>query len=74
MKNGYPMRQMGRSYPDYEELKRDAPGAGLRKFFLAVYIIVCFLVTAALILLVVFRPSNAVFYENFGIQLSENRH
>ena len=20
MKNGYPMRQMGRSYPDYEEL------------------------------------------------------
>ena len=57
-KNGYPMRQMGRSYPDYEELKRDAPGAGLRKFFLAVYILVGSLITAALIAMAVLAPTR----------------
>ena len=57
----YPMRPMnGKSghhmYPDYEELKRDAPGAGVRKFLLAIYMMVNLLVTAALILLVVYAP------------------
>ena len=52
------MRQMGRSYPDYEELKRDAPGAGLRKFFLAVYILVGSLITAALIAMAVLAPTR----------------
>ena len=41
------------AFPEYEELKRDAPGGGLRKFFLAVYIIVGSLVTTALLALVV---------------------
>lgn len=45
-------------YPDYEELKGDAPGSGLRKFFLAVYILVAGLVAAALIALVVLAPSR----------------
>ena len=62
-KNGYAMRHMGgmprhTSYPEYEELKRDAPGGGLRKFFLAAYIIVGSLVTAGLIALVVLAPAR----------------
>lgn len=69
-KNGYPMRHMGHPgvghrnpYPDYEELKRDAPGSGLRKFFLAVYIIVGSLVTAALVALVVLAPTRQALHE-----------
>jgi len=61
-KNGYAMRQMGvnpRHYPEYEELKRDAPGGAIRKFFLAVYIIVGSLVIAALLALVVEAPAEA---------------
>ena len=59
----YAMRHMpggGRhnAFPEYEELKRDAPGAGLRKFFLAIYIIVGSLVTAALLALVVLAPTR----------------
>lgn len=59
-KNGYPMRQMPppRHFPEYEELKRDAPGGNLRKFFLAFYIVVGSLVTAALIALVVLAPTR----------------
>ena len=63
-KNGYPMQRMGRqSFPDYEELKRDAPGADLRKFFLAVYIIFGVLVTAALVALVVLAPTCTALYD-----------
>lgn len=61
--SGYPapagMRQMTRGgvvYPDYEELKRDAPGSALRIFVYIVYGIVNIIVTAALILLVVMAP------------------
>ena len=54
----YPMRnlngQKGGLYPDYEELKRDAPGSGIRKFFLVVYVLVAAIATAALILLVIY--------------------
>jgi hypothetical protein len=75
--NGYPMHQMGygghprgmppaHPYPDYEELKGDAPGSGLRKFFLAVYIIIAALVAAALIALVVLAPSRTLL-QNAGI-------
>ena len=57
--NAYPMRGMGGKnghgfYPEYEELKRDAPGAGVRKFLLFVYVLVVALITAALVLLVVY--------------------
>ena len=45
-------------FPEYEELKRDSPGGGIRKFFLAVYIIIGSLVTAALIALVVLAPET----------------
>lgn len=60
-KNGYAMRHMSpgsrhHQFPEYEELKRDAAGGGLRKFFLAFYIIVGSLVTAALVALVVLAP------------------
>ena len=68
--SGYPMHHMGypptrgmppmHPYPDYEELKGDSPGSGLRKFFLAVYIIVAALVAAALIALVVLAPSRSL--------------
>ena len=63
-KNGYNMRQMGvnthsmRQFPEYEELKRDSPGGVLRQFFLAVYIIVGSLLTAALVALVVLAPTR----------------
>jgi hypothetical protein len=70
---GYPMHHMGypgvrgmppvHPYPDYEELKSDSPGSGLRKFFLAVYIIVSALVAAALIALVVLAPSRGLLIE-----------
>ena len=66
-KNGYAMRHLGgprhNPYPDYEELKRDAPGGGIRKFFLAVYIIIGSLVTAALIALVVLAPTRDALHE-----------
>ena len=58
------MRQMGvnthsmRQFPEYEELKRDSPGGVLRQFFLAVYIIVGSLLTAALVALVVLAPTR----------------
>ena len=68
--SGYPMHHMGyqatrgmppvHPYPDYEELKGDSPGSALRKFFLAVYIIVAALVAAALIALVVLAPSRSL--------------
>lgn len=67
-KNGYNMRHMGdprarHQFPEYEELKRDSPGGGIRKFFLAVYIIIGSLVTAALIALVVLAPTRDSLYE-----------
>ena len=46
------------TFPEYEELKRDAPGGALRKFFLALYIIVGSLVTAALVALVILAPTR----------------
>jgi len=50
----------GHPYPDYEELKRDNPGAGLRKFGLFVYMIVNFAATAALVLMVVLAPTRPI--------------
>ncbi len=42
-------------YPDYyDDVKRDAPGSAIRKFFLAIYILVSAVAAAALILLVLF--------------------
>ena len=51
-------RNSRHNFPEYEELKRDSPGGGLRKFFLAIYIILGALVTAALIALVVLAPTR----------------
>jgi len=70
-KSGYPlaMRPMtrnGHAYPDYEELKRDAPGSSVRIFVLIVYMLVNVIVTAALILLVVMAPTRSKL-EEFGI-------
>jgi len=70
-KSGYPMRSMARnshhsSYPDYEELKGDAPGSGVRIFVLIVYMMVNIIVCAALILLVVMAPTRPTL-EQFGI-------
>lgn len=70
-KSGYPlaMRPMtrnGHAYPDYEELKRDAPGSSVRIFVLIVYMLVNVIVTAALILLVVMAPTRSTL-EEFGI-------
>jgi hypothetical protein len=63
----YPMRAKGanasNSYPDYEELKRDAPGGAVRKFILVVYGLVNALVTVALILLVVYAPTRPILEE-----------
>jgi len=53
-------------YPDYEELKRDHPGAGVRKFGLAAYTVVNFVVTALLIVLVVLAPTRPTLV-NIGI-------
>ena len=47
----------------HHQLKRDSPGGGIRKFFLAVYIIIGSLVTAALIALVVLAPTRDSLYE-----------
>ena len=58
---GYPPHRG--PYPDYEELKRDAPGSGLRKFFLAVYILIGGLVTAGLIALVVLAPTRQALHD-----------
>ena len=54
---GYPMRGMGgKAYPpdfmDDSSRRRDAPGAGVRKFLLVVYVLVAAVAAAALILLV----------------------
>jgi len=70
-KSGYPlaMRPMtrnGHAYPDYEELKRDAPGSSVRIFVLIVYMLVNVIVTAALVLLVVMAPTRSTL-EEFGI-------
>jgi len=53
-------------YPDYEELKRDAPGSPVRIFVLIVYMLVNVIVAAALILLVVMAPTRPAL-EEFGI-------
>ena len=53
-----PMTRNGHAYPDYEELKRDAPGSSVRIFVLIVYMLVNVIVTAALILLVVMAPAR----------------
>jgi len=53
-------------YPDYEELKRDHPGAGVRKFGLAAYTVVNFIVTTVLIVLVVLAPTRPTLV-NIGI-------
>ena len=55
------MRHMSRNghvFPDYEELKGDSSGSGLRIFVLVVYFIINLIVTAALILLVVLAPTR----------------
>ena len=56
------MRHMARGhmFPDYEELKRDSPGSTVRLFVLVVYFIVNVIVSAALILLVVFENWTSV--------------
>lgn len=60
---GYPMamrpmggRGNGHAYPDYEELKRDAPGSMVRIFILLVYMLINVLITAVLILIVILNP------------------
>ena len=53
-----PMTRNGHAYPDYEELKRDAPGSSVRIFVLIVYMLVNVIVTAALVLLVVMAPTR----------------
>merc|ERR1712045_181020 len=65
--SNYPptMRHMARGhmFPDYEELKRDSPGSTVRLFVLVVYFIVNVIVSAALILLVVFAPTESKLVE-----------
>jgi len=53
-------------FPDYEELKRDHPGAGIRKFGLAAYTVVCFIAAALLIALIVMAPTRPTLV-NIGI-------
>jgi len=59
---GVAMRPLGgkanpyHAYPDYEELKRDSPGSAGRVFLLILYAIVNVVITATLILIVVFAP------------------
>jgi len=70
-KINYPprMRHMSRNghvFPDYEELKGDSSGSGLRIFVLVVYFIINVIVTAALILLVVLAPTRTKL-EDLGI-------
>merc|ERR1712050_290880 len=70
-KSGYPLAMRpitrnGHAYPDYEELKRDAPGSSVRIFVLIVYMLVNMIVTAALVLLVVMAPTRSTL-EEFGI-------
>jgi len=70
-KINYPprMRHMSRNghvFPDYEELKGDSSGSGLRIFVLVVYFIINIIVTAALILLVVLAPTRTKL-ENLGL-------
>ncbi len=63
----FPMHAKGanasNSYPDYEELKRNALGGAMRKFILVVYGLVNALVTVALILLVVYAPTRPILEE-----------
>lgn len=65
--SGYPiaMRPMGgrgngHAYPDYEELKRDAPGSMVRIFILLVYMLINVLITAVLILIVILNPFRSL--------------
>ena len=64
-----PMTRNGHAYPDYEELKRDAPGSSVRIFVLIVYMLVNVIVTAALILLVVMAPTRYFISVSFKILL-----
>lgn len=66
------MRHLGRGsmFPDYEELKRDAPGSTVRLFVLVVYCLVNVIVTTALILLVVLAPTGCQL-EKMGILTSK---
>lgn len=57
---GYSGHRSNLPYPDYEELKRDAPGSGIRTFTLVMYGIINAVVTAALILLVAMAPTRPV--------------
>ena len=52
------MSRNGHVFPDYEELKGDSSGSGLRIFVLVVYFIINVIVTAALVLLVVLAPTR----------------
>ena len=52
------MSRNGHVFPDYEELKGDSSGHGLRIFILVVYFIINVIVTTALILLVVLAPTR----------------
>ena len=63
------MRHMSRNghvFPDYEELKGDSSGSGLRIFVLVIYFIINVIVTAALILLVVLAPTRWVLSVSSG--------
>jgi len=59
---GVAMRPLGgkanpyQAYPDYEELKRDSPGSSGRVFLLILYAIINVVITAILILIVVYEP------------------
>jgi len=52
------MSRNGHVFPDYEELKGDSNGHGLRIFVLVVYFIINVIVTGALVLLVVLAPTR----------------
>jgi len=54
----HPQQRSPYQYPDYEELKRDHPGVGLRMFGLVGYILVNTVVSAVLIVLIVFAPTR----------------
>ena len=52
------MSRNGHVFPDYEELKGDSNGHGLRIFVLVVYFIINVIVTGALVLPVVLAPTR----------------
>lgn len=61
-----PRHQPGHPFPDYEELKKDAPGTGARTFGLVAYILLNMTVSAALILMIVMAPVRPTFV-NWGL-------